>query len=160
MPTRRTFLHDASLISAASLTLATTRAAAALEGLQTPRATPADLARDEAYWTRIAAQYRIPRDVTNLEGGYFGMMPAPVLEAFHRHTDRANNGSSYFARREFGAILNGVRGRIAAFIGAKPAEVMVSTNATEALRAIIVYYNRVGPGDTVMYADLDYNAMQ
>jgi len=31
MPTRRTFLRDASLIGAASLTLASTRAAAALD---------------------------------------------------------------------------------------------------------------------------------
>jgi isopenicillin-N epimerase len=160
MPTRRTFLRDESLISVASLTFASTRAAAAWDRLQTPPGSAADLARDEPFWARIAAQYRVPRDVTNLEGGYFGMMAAPVLEAFHRNTDRPKNGSSYFARREFGGILYGVRGKIAAFVGAKPSELMVSSNATEALRAIIVYYNRVGPGDTVMYADLDYNAMQ
>lgn len=160
MPTRRAFLRDASLIGAASVTFRSTHAPAATDLLQTPRVSAADLARDETFWSRISAQYRVPADVTNLEGGYFGMMAAPVLEAFHRNTDRANNGSSYFARREFPAILNGVRSRVAAFMGAKPSEVMISRNATEALRAIIVYYNRVGPGDVVMYADLDYNAIQ
>ena len=150
MLTRRAFLRDASLIGAASATLASTRAAVAAQLPQTPKASPAELARDETYWAQIAAQYHVSRDVTNLEGGYFGMMAAPVLEAFRRNTDRSNSGSSYFARREFGSIVNGVRGKVAAFLGAKPSEVMLSRNATEALRAIIVYYNRVKPRDTVM----------
>ncbi len=160
MSTRRTFLRDASLLGAASLTLASTRAAAALERLQTPPGRAADLARDEAFWARIAAQYRVSSDVTNFEGVSFGMIAVPVLEAFHRNADRVNDGGSYFARREFGRIFYGVRGKIAAFVGAKSSELMVSSNATEALRAIIVHYSRVGPGDTVMYADLDFNAMQ
>jgi isopenicillin-N epimerase len=33
-------------------------------------------------------------------------------------------------------------------------------NATEALQRLIVQYNRLRPGDQVMYADLDYGAMQ
>jgi kynureninase len=160
MSTRRTFLRDASLLGAASLTLASTRAAAALDRLHTPPGSAADLARDEAFWARVAAQYRVSSDVTNLEGVSFGMIAVPVLDAFHRNADRANDGGSYFARREFGRIFYGVRGKIAAFVGAKSSELMVSSNATEALRAIIVHYNRVGPGDTVMYADLDFNAMQ
>ena len=76
--------------------------------------------RPLAFWARIAAQYRVSSDVTNLEGVSFGMIAVPVLEAFHRNADRANDGGSYFARREFGRILYGVRGRIAAFVGAKP----------------------------------------
>jgi isopenicillin-N epimerase len=160
MSTRRTFLRDASLLGAASLTLAPARAAAAWNRPQTPPGSAADRARDEAFWAWIAAQYRVSSDVTNLEGVSFGMIAVPVLDAFHRNADRANDGGSYFARREFGRILYGARSRIAAFVGAKPSELMVSSSATEALRAIIVHYNRVGPGDTVMYADLDFNAMQ
>lgn len=160
MSTRRTFLREASLLGAASLTLAAPRSPFAAEQLQTPPGSAAERARDEAFWARIAAQYRTSPDVTNLEGVSFGMVATPVLEAFHRHADRANDGGSYFARREFGRIFYDVRGQIAAFIGAKPSELMISSNATEALRAIIVHYNRVGPGDTVMYADLDFNAAQ
>ena len=106
MPTRRTFLRDASLISAPSLTLASTRAAAALDQLQTPPGSPKDLARHEAFWARIAGQYRVPSDVTNLERVSFGMVAVPVLEAFHRNADRANDGGSYFARREGFAPTN------------------------------------------------------
>jgi len=84
------------------------------------------------------------------------MIAVPVLEAFHRNADRANDGGSYFARREVGRIFYGVRGKVAAFVGAKPSELMVSSNATEALRAIIVQYKPRRAGDTVMYADLDF----
>jgi isopenicillin-N epimerase len=125
-----------------------------------PQVSPKDLARDETFWSRVAEQYRVSRNVINLEAGYFGLMALPVLEAFHRHIDRANSESSFFARREFPALAQAARQKVAAFVGATPSELMLSRNATEALQALISQYNRVGPGDTVMYADLDYNAMQ
>ena len=53
-----------------------------------------DVARDEAYWTQVAAKYRITPRTTNLEAGFFGMMAQPVLEAYHRHIDRVNSESS------------------------------------------------------------------
>lgn len=118
------------------------------------------VARDEAYWLQVAARYRITPRTTNLEAGYFGMMALPVLEAYHRHIDRMNSESSYFARREYPALMRTARERVAAFVGAQPSELAFSRGATEALQALIGQYNRVQPGDTVMYADLDYNAMQ
>lgn len=129
-------------------------------GISDAAVDPATLARDEAHWKRIAQNYRVLDSVTNLEAGYFGLMATPVLEAFHRNIDRANRASSYFARREFPAIQQSVRERVSAFVGAKPTEIVLSRGATEALQALITQYVRVGAGDTVMYADLDYNAMQ
>lgn len=160
MPSRRTFLKDASLLGAVSVTWASGLSIQSPPRLEVPQAGPKDLARDEAFWSRVAGQYRVPPDVINLEGGYFGMMATPVLEAFHRHVDRANTGSSFFARREFPAIYQSTRQKVAAFVGAKPTELVLSRNATEALQALIGQYNKVGPGDVIMYADLDYNAMQ
>jgi isopenicillin-N epimerase len=125
-----------------------------------PSGSPAELAQDETYWRRIADLYRVTDAVTNLEAGYFGMMATPVLEAYHRHIDRVNRESSYFVRREYPAILEQARARVAAFVGARPSELALSRGATEALQALISQYNRVGSGDVVMYADLDYNAMQ
>ena len=119
-----------------------------------------DVARDEAYWTQVAAKYRITPRTTNHEAGFFGMMAQPVLEAYHRHIDRVNSESSYFARREYPAMFRTARERVATFVGAKPSELAFSRNATEALQALIGQYNRLQPGDTIMYADLDYNAMQ
>lgn len=160
MTTRRTFLKEASLAGAASLTLGSTISANRLSPLDRPPASATQLAADEAFWGRAAERYRVADGVINLEGGYFGLMALPVLEAFRRHTDRANSESSYFARRDFPAIFQNARQQVATFVGAKPAELTFSRNATEALQALISQYNQVGAGDTIMYADLDYNAMQ
>lgn len=168
MPTRRVFVKSAALLGAASLlpehTVGATdpgRSAPDSEIVSLNNAVdPAALARDEAHWKRVAQNYRVLDSVTNLEAGYFGMMATPVLDAFHRNIDRANSASSFFARREFPAMQQNARERVAAFIGAKPSEIVLSRGATEALQALISQYVRVGAGDTVMYADLDYNAMQ
>lgn len=160
MPSRRTFLKNASLLGAASMTWVPTLSSGRSAPLPAPQGNAQDLARDEAYWSRVASQYRVAGGVINLEAGYFGLMAAPVLDAFHRHADRANSGSSFFARREFPSIYQSTRGKVATFVGAKVTEIALSRNATEALQALIGQYNRLGPGDTAMYADLDYNAMQ
>ena len=37
-----------------------------------------EVAQDEAYWRDVAAQYAVTDAVTNLEAGYFGMMPVLI----------------------------------------------------------------------------------
>jgi len=173
MTTRRDFLRQAGCASAASLTLpalsgcaeAKLDATAAAEGagLQIPpppRGTPSEVARDEAYWRAIGAQYAVTDQVTNLEAGYFGMMPTPVLAAYHRHIDRVNRESSYFARGAYGEIARNARGRVASALGVATEEVAFARNATEALQVLIGQYNRLEAGESVMHADLDYPAMQ
>lgn len=128
--------------------------------LQPPSGSPEAVARDEAYWRQVADRYRVTDNVTNMEAGYFGLMAGPVLEAYHQHVDRANRDSSIFARREFPALSEQVRTHVATFLGASPREITFSRNATEALQALIGQYNGVQAGDTIVYADLDYNAMQ
>jgi len=167
MTSRRQFLRRAAAASAASLAvpiavrpaLAATEAAA-LHPIVPPSGSPLEVAQDEAYWSRVAAQYRVLEGTTNLEAGFFGMMANPVLAAYHRHIDRANRASSYFARREYPVLMQSVRQRVAEALGAKPTEIAFSRGATEALQVLIGQYNNVRAGDTVMYADLDYNAMQ
>ncbi len=173
MTTRRQFIRRAGLGTAAALALphALGRAAAAgVPGAQTPvltrpehgalpRLAPGS-AYDEDYWEKVAAQYDITDKVTNLEGGYWGMMARPVLEAFHSNTERINRENSYYARTRFDKEAMAIRERVAATLGVEAGELAFSRNATEALQALIGQYNRLEPGETVMYADLDYPAMQ
>lgn len=164
MSTRRTFVHRAALVGAASMIpdvpVGAAEADTPLDITPPAQSDPATLARDERYWKRVASNYRITNAVTNMEAGYFGMMARPVLEAFHRNIDIANRGYSYFARQDFPAIMQGAHDRVASFVGAKPTELVLTRGATEALHALIGQYTRVATGDTVMYADLDYFAMQ
>jgi selenocysteine lyase/cysteine desulfurase len=177
MSSRRDFLRRAALASAASVALPATahaHAAAHAHVVRSPQAggaqgsplpappagTPQQVARDEAYWRRVASQYAVTDRVTNLEAGFFGMMAAPVLAAYHRHVDEVNRESSFFARNRFPAISQDARARVAAALGVGAGEIAFARNATEALQTLIGQYNGVSAGDTVMYADLDYPAMQ
>jgi selenocysteine lyase/cysteine desulfurase len=161
MATRREFLKDTALIGAALTAPLTAMSTGRVwPQLAPPQGTPAQVAGDEAFWAQVAGQYRVTDAVTNFEAGYFGLMATPVLEAYHRHVDRANRDNSYFARREYPALAQQVRAQVAAFIGAAPTTINFSRNATEALQALIGQYNRLRPGDTIVYADLDYPAMQ
>lgn len=173
MSSRRDFLRRAAIASAAPLALpwaagstpsremlALARDRAGQPLPLPPQGTPDQVAQDEAYWREVAAQYAITDTVTNLEAGYWGMMAAPVLAAYHRHVDRVNRESSYFARRQFPALSQQARARTAAALGVDVGEIAFARNATEALQTIIGQYTRVQAGDTVMYADIDYPAMQ
>ena len=158
MTTRREFLRRASMASAALALPGTSRVVTAMP--DKPLEPARRVASDETYWEKVAAQYEVTDQVTNLEGGYWGMMARPVLDAFHRNTERVNRESSFYARTRFGREANDVRERVAASLGVGPGEIAFSRNATEALQALISQYNRLDAGDTVMYADLDYPAMQ
>lgn len=115
---------------------------------------------DEAYWRGIATQYDVTREVVQLENGNWGMMARPVLEAYTEQLARVNRDTSYYTRRRFGADAMVVRDALAAELGVPADEIAFTRNATEALKALILGYNRLQPGDAVLYADLDYDSMQ
>lgn len=158
---RRRFLGSAGLAGA---TLAAPPIGAATDepipALGRPEGTPGAVAKDEAYWSRVAARYRVSPRITNLEAGYWGMMAAPVLADFARNVERVNLESSYYAREVFPADFEAVRMRVAAFLWTGIDEIALTRGATEALQCLIGGYNKLKPGDTVLYADLDYPAMQ
>jgi selenocysteine lyase/cysteine desulfurase len=118
------------------------------------------LAREEGFWREIAALYETTPEVTNLEGGYWGLMSAPVRAAFKSNIDRLNAGGSVYARGPLGAEMAAVMARLAAFLGVDAEELLLVRSASEALQILIAGYNRLEPGDGVLYADLDYPAMK
>jgi selenocysteine lyase/cysteine desulfurase len=150
--TRRSFLHYA--VGATGGALAATASAAP---------PPAEQARpdNEAYWSKIAAFYDPAPDFINLEQGYFGMMARPVADDYKRNIDYLNAHNARFLRQEFdGAGIEAIRGQIAVAVGADVSEIAITRNATESMQNLIVNHKLVKAGDTVMYADLDYDATQ
>ncbi|WP_217705740.1 aminotransferase class V-fold PLP-dependent enzyme [Peristeroidobacter soli] len=125
-----------------------------------PNETPEQLARNERYWREVAAQYDVTGDVVLLENGFFGVMARPVLTAYEQNVERVNRENSYYARLRSADDQNKVRARIAASLGVSAEEIALTRNATEALQALITGYGRLRPGDAVLFADLDYDAMQ
>jgi selenocysteine lyase/cysteine desulfurase len=56
--------------------------------------------------------------------------------------------------------LQAAQAALAAFMGVSIEEIAFTRNATEAMKALILQYNHLRPGDAVLYADLDYDSMQ
>jgi selenocysteine lyase/cysteine desulfurase len=121
-------------------------------------AAPAAAAVDD--WERIAREYDVTREVIQLEHGNWGMMARPVLAQYRANVERVNRDTSYYARRTMVADLEAVRGGLASAMGVGADEISFTRNATEAMKALILQYNRLKPGDAVLYADLDYDSMQ
>ena len=111
-------------------------------------------------WEDIARQYDVTREVIQLEHGNWGMMARPVLAAYRAMVERVNRDTAYYARRTMVGDLERARGALAQAMGADADEIMFTRNATEAMKALILQYNRLKRGDAVLYADLDYDSMQ
>ena len=122
-------------------------------------AIPAFAATDER-WAQIAAQYDVTRQVIQLEHGNWGMMAKPVLAAYQAQLARVNRDTSFYARREMPGEIEAIRARVAREMGVATNEIAFTRNATEAMRALILQYARLRPGDAVLHADLDYDSMQ
>ncbi len=151
------------LRSAAWLPLAGTANAALARGASAPLPTAAgktarQLASDEAYWAAVAAQYDLTDEVVMLDNGYWGVMARPVLQAYQQATAEVNRGNAWFGRVAFPPRARQVQQRLAAFLGVGEDEIVLTRGATEALQALIGGYNRLQPGDQVLYADIDYDS--
>jgi isopenicillin-N epimerase len=145
----------------ASSLVASDAASAAVHPLKPRHDTAPDvLARDEAYWHSVATQYDVGREVVELENAYWGVMAKPVQAAYARHQLTVNQRGSFYTRREFEADLERIRQRVATKLGVAPEEIAFTRGATEAMQLLIGGYNRLAPGDAVLYSDLDYDSMQ
>lgn len=114
----------------------------------------------DAAWKDIQELYSINKDIINLENGYWGVMPRPVLDVYKKKTEFINVNNTVYARSEFGGELENVRQQVARAVGADVSEIALTRGATESLQKLIAGYNVLQPGDVVAYSDLDYDSMQ
>lgn len=160
---RRRFLAGLGAASAASLPGLATGAATSVgaqPSLPAASGSPAEVAANEDYWRQIAANYDVDPQITNLENGYWGVMPRHLLAEYETHTEAVNRANATYARKQFYVDYRHYRERAAAELGVETEEIMFTRGATEALQNLIANYNLLRPGDEVMYADLDYGGMQ
>ena len=115
---------------------------------------------DEAGWKAIAKQYAVTSKITNLENAYWGIMSLPVLNEYKRLTDFVNKENTFFARLQTSETYRSIRETVAAFLNVGADEIALTRGATESLQILIAGFNKLRPGDTVLYADLDYAEMK
>ena len=118
------------------------------------------IAQDRVFWQQVASLYDVDRSMANLENGYWGIMAKPVLAEYIRQTEMINWQNTAYARTKFGADSDAVVAALARTAGVDKDEIAITRGATEAMQDLIVNYNRLQPGDSVLYADLDYDSMQ
>jgi len=119
------------------------------------------LARDEDHWARVAALYDPPpAGVIQLENGQFGAMARPVRAAYEAKLARVNRETTLYTRRAANADVAKVRAKVAGLLGVEVGEIAFTRGGTESMLTLIGGYNRLKPGDGVLYADLDYDSMQ
>jgi len=118
------------------------------------------LASDENYWHKVRQLYPVPDSIIHLEHGNWGMMSHGVLAHYEQELARVNRSTSYYGRQDFAAEEAAIMQQLATWLDVDPAELVLVRNATEALSSLIGGYNKLQPGDSVLYADLDYPSMQ
>jgi len=118
--------------------------------------TPASLARNEAFWSEVAANYDRTEGIVNLEHGYWGKMTHSVQDAYIEATRMVNAQNSFYARRLYDADEQESVRRVAKALGVHEDEIVLTRNATEAIENLIRQYRGLSAGDAVLCADIDY----
>ena len=111
---------------------------------------------DEAYWATIRDGFTVADDFINLENGYFGIQPDPVLKAFLRYTAEANAETARFLRLSFPPLQDQVMADLAGFAGVGTDELQLTRNATESMNILAQGYP-FRPGDEVILGEHDYD---
>ena len=147
-------------LAAATAAVSAPSARAQSPALTLPALNSAGVATDTTYWDAVRKLYAVSPSIVNLENGYWGIMAESVRLDYLAKTDMVNRENSFYARTQFGRDAEAARLAVAAAVGAAPEEVALTRGATEALQLLIGGYNKLQPGDTVLYSDLDYDSMQ
>ncbi|PHV30148.1 aminotransferase [Janthinobacterium sp. BJB426] len=164
-PQRRALLRAGSLAAALPMAAGAGSAAAASAALppslpSVPAGTaPEVLASNQAYWQAVAAQYDTTDAIVQLDNAFWGSMARPVLRHYEQQLAMVNRDNAWYARMRFPADFEAARAAAARALGVAIDEIVLTRGATEALQVLIAGYNRLRPGDTVLYADIDYDNM-
>ncbi|RON23196.1 class V aminotransferase [Pseudomonas brassicacearum] len=118
-------------------------------------------ARDEFFWQTFADRYAVEPGPINLENGYFGRMSRTVVEEYQRNIELINRSNSVYVRQRFeqGEIQQ-VRAQLAELVGVPAEAVALTRNASDGLQSLIRNYNRLQPGDQVLFCDLEYDTVK
>jgi len=101
--------------------------------------------------------WELDAELVFLNHGSFGACPKPILTLQHSLRRQMEASPVEFLWRQLESRLQPVRAALAAFIGARPRDVVFVTNATCAVNAVVRSWP-LRRGDAVLTTNLDYNA--
>jgi selenocysteine lyase/cysteine desulfurase len=145
--TRRDFLRGAEAVALAALL---DRAYAGVS--------PADLAGDENFWSKIRAAYVRDEKILNLNNGGVAPAPTAVLDAEIEAIRYSNLLPTYRMWRDLEPRIEDVRKKLAAMWSADPECIAITRNASESLQ-IAQFGLDLETGDEVLTTSQDYPRM-
>ncbi|MQA96507.1 MAG: SufS family cysteine desulfurase [Streptosporangiales bacterium] len=121
----------------------------------------------------LSRTVRDGRPLVYLDSGATSQKPVQVLDAerefYERHNAAVHRGAHQLAE-EATDLYESARARIAAFIGARPSDIVFTKNATEGINLVAYAMSnaatagpesarfRVGPGDEVLVTEMEHHA--
>jgi isopenicillin-N epimerase len=113
-----------------------------------------DEAPDGAYWEEIRKLYEFEDRFIMMNNGTLGPMPKSVFNTLTRYF-RVQVANPYDGYNFLPAIRESVRAKLAAFVGASPDEIAITSNTTEGLNFVINGLD-LKPGDEVLMSNLEH----
>ena len=105
----------------------------------------------------LASHFVLSDDVVFLNHGSFGAAPRAVLDAQQALRARLEHNPMQFLVRDLEGLLDASRARLAAFVGAAPAELAFVPNATTGVNTVLRSLHFT-PGDELVTTNHEYNA--
>lgn len=115
-------------------------------------------ADEEAFWSDIRKQYKLPNDIIYLENGYYNILPSYILEKHIDEIRRINLEGSIYMRTKLSEDKRNNRKLMAAFMGVPEESVILTRNTTESMDTIIAGFPWQA-GDEALMAEQDYGSM-
>jgi isopenicillin-N epimerase len=110
-----------------------------------------------APWSEHARHWALDPAIAFLNHGSFGACPRPVLAAQQRWRERLEAEPVRFMVRELEPALDAARAALAAFVGARPQDLVFVPNATAGVSTVLASL-ALQPGDELLTTDHAYNA--
>jgi cysteine desulfurase/selenocysteine lyase len=128
-----------------------------------------DVEAIRADFPALARTVRNDKPLIYLDSGATSQKPRQVLDAereFYQQHNAAAHRGAHLLGEEATDVYEGVRAKVAAFVGADPGEVVFTKNATEAINLVAYSLSGVNgpgpvevrPGDEVLITELEHHA--
>ncbi|MBU0723477.1 MAG: aminotransferase class V-fold PLP-dependent enzyme [Alphaproteobacteria bacterium] len=107
----------------------------------------------------VRHHWNLREDIVFLNHGSYGATPEPVLAEQRRWRDRMESNPVNFMKRVLPDALESAKARLAAFLGAGPADLAFVDNATSGVNTVLRSLD-FQPGDEILINSHTYNAVK